>query len=162
MPEYKIVPELERDRMPVEVATEMLVAGRLTNSMRKRCILARERVFYTGRPLVRVLQERNTSLNIRQTLKAIKAAPLCEDAATSSMLPEDKLARKFKTKDLRQLRNIAVRAVRSRRKLQANFEKIANDTSKKATAERKLIEFFVQEADVRFDVAESAINSRTV
>jgi hypothetical protein len=100
----------ERDHMPVEVATSMLTTPKvkLTNRMRKQCMAARSKVFSSERPLVVADGE-----YARRT-----------DYIEPEKRAEAKLAKKIGEKNLRQLRNIAVRCAARRVTVQRQYEKL--------------------------------------
>lgn len=128
--------------MPAEVATEMLIRGRLTNWQRKRCMEARQKVFGSGVPL------------LRQNSK------LVFDADFSSPEAGNKLDRRHSRMPIDRLSRLVRRSIRARRRVQSAYAKLAGDESKKAVQLRRMLDLAAEHHGAVQESAQLTINAR--
>lgn len=171
MPNYTIVPPVDRDAIPAAVATDELLSGRSTTArFRKNCMNARARVFSGGgRPLLNADLAMIDLKVPRRNLRAIarkqripRTGKFVIDTDAAVKPDEDALVRKLgSTRSLRQLIHIRDRSRQQRRSVQYKYIKIADDTSDKANKLRAVLDALAARFEALSDAADTVIRIRT-
>lgn len=147
----KPVAPQQNEGMPYEVATAMLSErrARITNSFRKQCQLARERVYVSSAP-IRRMPAQDTAGEI------VKGWGYTECVAIS---PEQKTVRRFQSASLVQLGNWLRRAMARRAIIQKRYLAITDETPHAEFA-RAALSVIANRLDIIRDCAEDEINGR--
>lgn len=149
----------QRDGVPHEVATAMLTEprARLTNRMRKNCMEAREKVFASTSPIVRVLVT-DGKVDLAKREEALYYSE------TNPRSLEEKTKRRFGYASLRQLSNWLRRSIARRAVVQRKYLAVPNSDVPKLQARldaiREALAVIAGRLDIIRDTCEDEIAMR--
>lgn len=138
----------QRDGMPREVATAMLSEprARITNTFRKQCMRAREKVFVSSSPIVKEFVGDNVVRELCWTERDGRS-------------PEDHITRRFAVATLAQLGNWLRRSIARRAVVQRRYLAVVGDTMF-AQSQRAALAEIAERLDIVRDVCEDVITMR--
>lgn len=140
----------QRDGMPVEVATAMLLEprARLTNTFRKQCRRARERVIVSTSPIQRIPAQNAAG-------EIVKGWGYAEPAERTI---ESKTVLRFRRSTLEQLGRWRRRAISRRATVQRAYLKVPN--SARFDSARQALSLMAERLDIIRDCADDEIAAR--